>query len=55
MPEPYLEKFEKDGYAVIKGLFSVPEVYELSVAFDRVYEEAMLHKGDVPVDVEKLR
>lgn len=44
MPEPYLEKFEKDGYAVIKGLFSVPEVYELSVAFDRVYEEAMLHK-----------
>jgi len=44
MPEPYLKNFEKDGYAVIKGLFSAPEVFELAVAFDRVYEEAMLHK-----------
>ena len=44
MPEAYMELFEKNGYAVIKGLFSAPEVFELTVAFDRVYEEAMLHK-----------
>ena len=44
MPDTYLEKFEKDGYAVVKGLFGAPEIAEIAAAFDRVYAEAMLHK-----------
>ena len=44
MAEPYLEKFEKDGYAVVKGLFSASEVAEMATSFDRIYAEAMLHE-----------
>ena len=44
MSDTHLEQFEKDGFAVVKGLFSEAEVAELSEAFDRVYEEAMVHK-----------
>jgi ectoine hydroxylase-related dioxygenase (phytanoyl-CoA dioxygenase family) len=44
MSDTYLEKFEKDGFAVVKGLFSALEIAELATAFDRVYAEAVAHE-----------
>jgi ectoine hydroxylase-related dioxygenase (phytanoyl-CoA dioxygenase family) len=44
MSDSYLENYKKDGFAVVKGLFSESEVAELATAFDHVYDEAMMHK-----------
>ncbi|MCP5365166.1 MAG: phytanoyl-CoA dioxygenase family protein [Hyphomicrobiales bacterium] len=38
-----LRQFDRDGYAVVRGVFSSPEVEELRAAFDRVYAEALKH------------
>lgn len=44
MSKKYVEKFRKDGFAVVKGLFSQAEVADLAAAFDRVYAEGMTHQ-----------
>jgi ectoine hydroxylase-related dioxygenase (phytanoyl-CoA dioxygenase family) len=44
MSDSYLDTFKKDGYAVVKGLFSEREVADIAVAFDRVYAEAVAHE-----------
>jgi len=38
-----LERFERNGYAIVKGVFSPSEVEDLRVAFDRVYAQALEH------------
>jgi ectoine hydroxylase-related dioxygenase (phytanoyl-CoA dioxygenase family) len=44
MPDIYLEQYEKDGYAVVKGLFSASETAEIAKSFDTIYAEAMTHE-----------
>lgn len=44
MSDTHLEKYEKDGYAVAKGLFGTDEVSAMAQAFDRVYAEGMAHQ-----------
>jgi ectoine hydroxylase-related dioxygenase (phytanoyl-CoA dioxygenase family) len=44
MPDIYMEQYEKDGYAVVKGLFSASETAEIAKSFDTIYAEAMTHE-----------
>jgi len=41
--DDYLSAYLQDGYAVIRGLFSVAEIAEIGAATDQVYAEGVAH------------
>lgn len=41
--EDYVERYWRDGYAIVRGLFSRSEVAALSAAIDAVHDEALAH------------
>ncbi len=42
-PGDYVEYYQRDGYAIVRGLFSLDEVREIGAAVDEVHSEALRH------------
>jgi ectoine hydroxylase-related dioxygenase (phytanoyl-CoA dioxygenase family) len=41
MSDDHLEHYQRDGYAVVRGVFGPEEVAELAGAFDRIYRQGL--------------
>jgi ectoine hydroxylase-related dioxygenase (phytanoyl-CoA dioxygenase family) len=43
MDRAYIDDYQRDGFAVVRGVFSPWEVAELQAAFNRIYAEGLKH------------
>jgi ectoine hydroxylase-related dioxygenase (phytanoyl-CoA dioxygenase family) len=43
MPSDHVQRYRRDGYAVVRGVFDAAEVAEMAAAFDHIYAEGMGH------------
>jgi ectoine hydroxylase-related dioxygenase (phytanoyl-CoA dioxygenase family) len=41
--QPHVEQYRRDGYAIVRGLFSAGEVEAIAAAIDEVYAEGVAH------------